>query len=149
MKLTRRQLRRLIAEAKFTPRRPLDRDAMQIALGVHSSQLKEKELRNHPFYEKGKARLFGLIATYADPDKYISRYDIQGEHIDYIVTSGTEYIDEIFNWKNRKNGNVDYPITEEHVQLMIEDLLGLNYITLSTNDIVLPTREGRKWSRTI
>jgi hypothetical protein len=146
MKITRRQLRRLIAEAKFTPSRPLDRDAMQIALGTHPTQLERTNLRNHSFYEEGKKELFNLIETNADP-----RWgDVNpGEHIDNIVSSGTDFVGSIYSWSTSPDGKVDDPITREHVQLMLEDLLDAGYVTVNVDDLVLPTPEGHSWYWTV
>lgn len=145
MKITRRQLRRLIAEAKFTPSRPLDRDAIQIALGTHPQQLQraeiEAEIRKHPHYEEGKVDLFDYIDTNADPKWSVN----PGEHIDTVVLNATAFLSGVYSWSNSPNGIVDDPITEEHVQLMLQDLLDAGYLIVNANDIVLPTTEGEDW----
>lgn len=145
MKITRRQLRQLIAEAKFTPRRPLDRDAIQIALGTHPLQLQRAEieegLRSHTHYEESKKDLFDFIETNADP-----AWDVNpGEHIDTVVSRATDFVSSVYSWSNSPDGNVDDPITEDHVQLMLQDLLDAGYITVNADDIVLPTTEGSDW----
>jgi len=142
MKITRRQLRRLIAEAKFTPSRPLDRDAMQIALGTHPSQLEKADLKSHPYYEEGKKDLFNLIETHADPRWGDAN---PGEHIDSIVSSGADFVSSVYAWSSSPDGKVDDPITADHVQLMLEDMLNAGYVTVSVNDLVLPTPEGNSW----
>lgn len=146
IKITKKQLRRLIAEAKFTPKRPLDRDAMQIALGIHSSQMERTDPRDHPFYEEGKKELFNLIETNADP----KWGDVNpGEHIDNIVSSGVDFVGSVYAWETSPDGKVDDPITEAHVQLMLEDLLDAGYVSVSVGDLVLPTPEGHSWFWTI
>lgn len=150
MKITRRQLRRLIAEAKFVPSRPLDRDAMQIALGTHPDQLlrskTEAELRNHPYYEEGKKDLYGFIEVNSDnhnwdPDGH------PGEHIDTVVANATSFLSALFDNYNRDGrfGENLGDFTEQHVELMIGDLFDLGYLTVNVSDIVLPTPEGDAW----
>ena len=145
MKITRKQLRRLIAEAKFTPKRPLDRDAIQIALGMQTEP--ENKLRSHPYYEEGKKDLFVFIEVNADnhnwdPGAY------PGEHIDTVVANATDFLEALFSNYNRfsRFGTETDGITEQHVELMLEDLLNSGYLTVNYNDIVLPTPEGIAWS---
>ena len=136
MKITRRQLRRLIAEAAFTPRRPLDRDALQTTLGIHPDQLKSTNLKGHPFYEEGKKALFDFIESEADGNWGLG-FSGAPESIHTIVANGTDAVTSALAWRNNQAS-----ITEAHVQLMLKDLLDDGYIIVSDGE-VLPTDEGR------
>ena len=148
MKITRKQLRRLIAEAKFTPRRPLDRDALQITLGIHPDQLKsdktKAKLRNHPHYEEGKKDLFGFIEISNDNYNWDGSYGI---HIDSAVDEGTKALERLFNSYgsgSRLGGNYG-EFTSQHVELMLQDLFDLGYLAVNVDDVVLTTPEGDDW----
>lgn len=144
-------MRQIILEAKFTPKRPLDRDAMQIALGTHPMQLQrvetERELRSHPYYEEGKKDLYSFIDENADPS-----WDVNpGEHIDTVVDNATGFLGALFseyNHDGRLGSNVA-DITRQHVEMMLEDLLNDEYVTVNVNDIVVPTPKGDKWYWTV
>lgn len=149
MKITRRQLRRLIAEAKFTPSRPLDRDAIQTTLGIHPEQIgrneAEIELKSHPQYEEGKKDLFGFIEINADNYSWDGR---SGQHIDDVVANATSFLERLFD--NHGHGsrlsttNIG-EFTEQHVELMLQDLFNLGYVTVNTDDMILTTPEGDDW----
>lgn len=144
IKITRRQLRRLIAEAKFTPRRPLDRDALQITLGIHPDQLEsdktKAKLRNHPHYEEGKKDLFGFIEISNDNYNWDSSY---GLHIDSVVDEGTKALERLFNSYGHTGKYEEF--TAQHVELMLQDLFDLGYLTVNVDDVVLTTPEGDDW----
>jgi hypothetical protein len=150
MKITRRQLRRLISEAKFVSKRPLDRDAMQIALGIHPEQIgrneTEIELKSHPYYEEGKKDLFNFIEVNADNHNW-DPVAHPGEHIDTIVANATDFLEALFSNYNRfsRFGAETDGITEQHVELMLGDLLNSGYVTVNIDDIVLTTPEGDDW----
>jgi len=139
IKITRRQLRRLIAETKFTPKRPLDRDAMRVTLGIHPDQLE----RNHPHYEEGKKDLFSFIEMRSDDYNWDSSYGI---HIDNVVDEGTRFLERLSSNDYSLLGGSDFgEFTSEHVELMLQDLFDLGYIVVNVDDMVLTTPEGDNW----
>jgi len=146
--ITRRQLRRLIAEAKFVPKRPLDRDALQITLGIHPDQLASDKtkagLRNHPHYEEGKKDLFGFIEVSNDNYNWDGSYGI---HIDNVIDGGKSFLERLSDgYSHLGGGGGNYgEFTTEHVELMLQDLFDLGYIVVNVDDVVLTTPEGDDW----
>jgi|TARA_B100000035_G_scaffold314852_1_gene332664 hypothetical protein len=143
MKITRRQLRRLIAEAEFTPGRPLNRDAMYFALGMHPSQIKEKEIRSHPFYEEGLYSLYSFIEVNATPGRFYSP-----EHIDDIVESGTAYLEGLYEGSviaGRVGFERENPVDEDFTSALLQDLLSNGYVDVDVDDLVVPTSAGERW----
>ena len=133
MKLTgaqlRRAIRRVLLEAKFESDKPLDRDAIQIALGIHPDQDPQTQLENSEAYAAARSEMVSFVEILWDngDEEDITRDSIVDIFEDY-------YADIIIPY----NPDVEELSTSEY-RMVFEDLLDDGTLEINEDGLVIST----------
>ena len=101
----RRTIRRVILEAKFEAKEPLDRENIEIALGTHPLQ----QLKNTPEYKKTYEEMLEFVRIQHEEDMY------EDLTLDSLVDTFDDYYDSIAGYY----GGATYD--EDIYQMMLDD----------------------------